>query len=591
MEDVALKIRLDAAESAKSVSDLKKSIIDLKNGALEAAAAGNSALSAAYTQGAAKAKDKINDLNKEIDILGDSGSKIQAVAKVGSVIAQGFAAAQGAAALFGASSEDVQKQLLKVQAAMALIQGFQGFAEGAKVVKLFATQTGLATVATELFGATAATSMALATAGITVIIAGVVTLISTFDSWKNSIGNATPLVDKLVLAHRKLKPVLEDISKIRATEIVNTQSQLDLAKAQGKSAKDLYDIEVNLLNLKIAQAKLQAQLTLEDIFASEKAKTAALKTYQDLTTQKIALNVSYNKTLGADWKKESDTQQKLTDQKLSDEEKIFLSSMNTYDQKIYNLKKEFDAFIADGVDRVKAEQWLADQITLISVQQAKDEMDALAKLKQEAAAQKTSESAGAGVQDGSIREIKEAEELEKAKWEARYRIAQQFTSSLISLNNVVTDIELKNAHGNEAKMEQIRKQSFERNKSFQIVNAIISGIQGVQSVLAGQANKALGPIGIALDAIEISGIVATTAENVSRIRQSQYTGGGSSASISATTPSANGVGLNNPVQQSSLLNQAQNQQANVPQKVYVVESDITAAQGRIASIVDKGIIK
>jgi hypothetical protein len=63
----------------------------------------------------ADVKDTINALHPE--------AKLNAVAGAVQGIAGGFAAAEGAMALFGTQSEDVQKQLVKIQGALALSQG------------------------------------------------------------------------------------------------------------------------------------------------------------------------------------------------------------------------------------------------------------------------------------------------------------------------------------------------------------------------------------------------------------------------------------------------------------------------------------
>lgn len=71
---------------------------------------------------AANLKEQISDINDTINALSPE-AKFNAVIGVAQGIAGGFAAAQGAMALFGAESENVQKALLKVQAAMAVAQG------------------------------------------------------------------------------------------------------------------------------------------------------------------------------------------------------------------------------------------------------------------------------------------------------------------------------------------------------------------------------------------------------------------------------------------------------------------------------------
>ena len=65
-EVIALKVSLDAADSANSVRDLKKAIKELENAALEAGNKGDEALSRKYAAAAGAAKDKMADFKKEI---------------------------------------------------------------------------------------------------------------------------------------------------------------------------------------------------------------------------------------------------------------------------------------------------------------------------------------------------------------------------------------------------------------------------------------------------------------------------------------------------------------------------------------------
>ncbi|MEI7668741.1 MAG: hypothetical protein WCJ33_01505, partial [Pseudomonadota bacterium] len=186
-EVISLEIDVNVAESANSLKELKQSIKDLENAALKAGNAGDEALSRKYAAAAGAAKDKMADFKKEIQGVQDAGSKLGSIAKVGATIASGFQAAQGAAALFGASGKDVEKILLKVQAATALAQGAQALAnvtEDIAIAKkvVYTTVTNIANTATKIFGVTVTTTMAAATLGIGLLIAGVIALIAYFNS-------------------------------------------------------------------------------------------------------------------------------------------------------------------------------------------------------------------------------------------------------------------------------------------------------------------------------------------------------------------------------------------------------------------------
>ena len=125
---VTFELLIDASKSAQTVGELKKSIKDLQSAALAAGEQGNKSLANQYIKAAGEAKDKINDLNQSIKNAGSDTRKLDGLVQIGSGIASGFAAAQGAAALFGGANKDLEKSLLKVQAATALAVGVQQIA-------------------------------------------------------------------------------------------------------------------------------------------------------------------------------------------------------------------------------------------------------------------------------------------------------------------------------------------------------------------------------------------------------------------------------------------------------------------------------
>lgn len=123
-EKVVIELEVDSSGSNKGVGNLKQQLREATNDAQRLAekfgATSNEAVKAA--QRAAILREEIADVRQTINALNPE-AKFNAIVSVGQGIAGGFAAAQGAMALFGAESENVQKALLKVQAAMAISQG------------------------------------------------------------------------------------------------------------------------------------------------------------------------------------------------------------------------------------------------------------------------------------------------------------------------------------------------------------------------------------------------------------------------------------------------------------------------------------
>lgn len=74
---------------------------------------------------AGELNDQVGDTQARIKALGSDTFKFDAAIQAVQGLAGAFSIAQGAAALFGQENEDVQKALLKVQAAMAILNGLQ----------------------------------------------------------------------------------------------------------------------------------------------------------------------------------------------------------------------------------------------------------------------------------------------------------------------------------------------------------------------------------------------------------------------------------------------------------------------------------
>lgn len=112
---------------------------------------------------AGKLADAVADANAEIKNAGSDTRGIDNVIGSISALAGGYAAVQGAAALFGEENEDLQKALLKVNAAMAIAQGVQQVSnalqkEGALLKLRDSIATGAQSAAQRIYAAAVGTS-------------------------------------------------------------------------------------------------------------------------------------------------------------------------------------------------------------------------------------------------------------------------------------------------------------------------------------------------------------------------------------------------------------------------------------------------
>jgi hypothetical protein len=682
-DEVAIKIKLDAAEGARSVKELKQSIRDLTGEAVAAGQRGDAAMRTAYINAAGKAKEQLRELNKEIKLSGDAVGKLQAVQGVGMGIAHGFEAAKGAAALFGASSKDVEEQLLKIQAVMAFTQGITGIFEGVKAINMMSASFGIAATVSEAFGVSAAAAEAMATAGITALIGALVAIITNFDKVSEFVKEHSALIRDYLLSvitlgiypivkglmmltgqmdqvshaaevnaakmalqaedHRKkvdeLSGAYDNLhDKVETTREANVHTlsvlddQIRLMKAQGASADEIYQAEKKVLDIKIAQAKMerdellaQAELNklvsakwqLEDMYSKATGGKGIGFTAEDeeklkaqddlinkLETDQQILGLDYIKTIDkaaaatidkadqaeTEWEKAYDKQmndvaKQWEDQlnKRDEAQKQFDDAQRSQEEQDLNKKldaigKEGQAWIDAGLDQVQVEKWVNDQ----KLKVLKDYHD---KVKEEQ--DKLSAEARASHQKDLDDEWKD----DMDAWGKRADLAKSYTQSLISLNETVTNIELAKAKGNAAEMEKIRRHSFERNKALQITLAIIDGFKAVTSTLAQYPKTDMG---ISMWAT-IGAEIAVTAASIAKIAATQYQSSGSgSGSFSppaiSTNPSTDIYG--GLQQQSTVLSNLQSQ-SNAKQptvKAIVVETDITKTQNRVNTIQERAQI-
>ena len=130
---VGAKLSLDANDSIKSLKQVKTEIKSATGELLlmQQQFGNNSKEAIAAAKRVAELKDQIQEAREVADLF-DPGKKFQAFSGAVNSVLGGFTALTGAMGLLGVESENVQKQLLKVQSALALSQGLSQVADSAK---------------------------------------------------------------------------------------------------------------------------------------------------------------------------------------------------------------------------------------------------------------------------------------------------------------------------------------------------------------------------------------------------------------------------------------------------------------------------
>lgn len=214
-EKVGIKIEVDGKAAEKSVGNIRKEIkeatVALQQAQTQFGDYSQEAITAAKR--VAGLRDKVAEAAETAKLF-DPGQKFAAFSGALNAVAGGFSAVQGALGLVGVQSEDLEKQLLKVQSALALSQGLNVITDSAKnfqglgaVIKQTATfQKGLAaanlatSTALKAVGISATTTSvgfkvlrgAIIATGIGALAVGLILLVQNFDKVKKAVLNFIP---------------------------------------------------------------------------------------------------------------------------------------------------------------------------------------------------------------------------------------------------------------------------------------------------------------------------------------------------------------------------------------------------------------
>jgi hypothetical protein len=372
-----------AAEKTKTLKqELKELKAELASGSLTGKAFDDASKKAGELQ------DRIGDVNQRVKNLSSDSKKLDGFVSLATGIAGGFAAAQGAMALFGSENEDLQKSLVKIQGAVALLNGVQAVAntlnkESAASTNLNIKQFNILTFVKTRYAAVVGTTtgalklmrLAGAALGIGAIILVITLLVNNFDKLKKAVLNFVPQLAGLGEVFTNVKNAIMDFlgfsseaerqqEKSIETDKAKSKSmqrEIDLMEAQGQSVEAIYKkkkelMELDLKALKIAKEKAGA--TQEETDAYEDALNAIAVLDAQETKRKQDLVDKANQDAAKKRKEEAK-------KKKEEEEKIFDDNKKTALQRAKDLQndllKKFDEEQKALKDDKKAKQDIADE--------------------------------------------------------------------------------------------------------------------------------------------------------------------------------------------------------------------------------------
>ena len=573
------KVGIDLVADTRSLrSQLRESVQELARLQNTAGASAKEIANAAKR--AAELKDRIGDAKATIDAF-NPDAKFKAFGQSIQGVAGAFAGAQGALALFGVESENVQKQLLKVQGALAFSEGLNtilGSIDGFKNLALV--------IKTQVLQAFTTLRGAIIASGIGALAIGLGLLIANFDKVRDAVLKLVPGLGVIANA------IGDIVTKV--TDFVGITSEadraLELYAKNSKGRKEQYERELKVLEGQANKDKeisdLRKKIVQEDLNVLEvkkkngkRLKDEEIKQEKDLKNELVVIEGNYKKTILATQKKGDDEylkkQAERIDKELANElsritriNELAEAGLSEEDKKIVKIKQQLETDLALFADNT--------QLKVFLTKKANEEIDQIKR-------------------DSSKVEVKELKDVKNI-----FDVIQNNKPKVLALVTGAMDKSIKENSKFEIELER-RKQD---EKLGIVSNALRTGMQ-----LAGEgtvAGKALGiadatintyvgasralkdypaPFNfiaaaatIAQGLLTVNSIINTPLPSMPGVSDTSGGGGGARLSAAPVSPSFT------PNAPTSLDQTSLNAIGNVAARAYVVESDITGSQKRIRRI-------
>ena len=595
-KEITVKVRAEddtqkATQSAKArLRDLQKQMLDL-----EAAGQKNTDQFRRMAAEAGSLKDAIGDTSAQVKALASDTRTLDTFTSAIQGIAGGFAVAQGAAALFGEESEDVQKAMMKVQAALALVNGATAVAnalnkDSALMVNLNAAAQRVYAIAVGTSsGALKAFRIALVSTGIGAAVVAIGLLIANFDKLTAAVKGFLGIKVKENLDEQiKSMERAAEIAKERgATEAEVFAMEFDISRKRLQNAKNEEEMAEARHQHNVLRAQYESYLKKVELDKQDAAAKEADKKQQerDKAAEERKRKQEQEREAAAAKQKEIDgiianSRQVLLENSLSANERELEQIDASYEERLAKVKGNEEAtnlllaqLRAERTAKIQEQQDAADQAEL-DAQRA--QLDYQVQIEDELYAE---------------REKLRQEDLQREKEynDARVQFYNAASSSVV---------EIMRSLGGKSKAVMLAALALEKGM------AIAQVVINLQKELAGiNANAALNPANAltagaagVTQALSLSTmakinaglrIAAIAATSIGQVRS--ITGGGGGGGGGGTAGTSGGGGMAAPQgnalnPNSQLINPNTGQPQGQPLRAYVVESDVSGIQNRLRTI-------
>jgi len=526
---------------------------------------------------AGELKDRIGDA-KALTEAFNPDAKFKALSASLSGVAGGFAAVQGAIGLFGGESKELEKQLLKVQSAMALSQGLQSVGESidsfkqlGAVVKsstVFLKANEIATkgaaLATRLFGGAVDTTAvsfkvlkgAIAATGIGLLVIAVGFLVEKLMSMGKASKEAA---DKQKELNEQLSKTTKEVVK-QSEKFIDSDTKLKVARAKlaGASEKELLEIEQKGIKAKVEvrQRNYEDLLKTDKVAASELAQQNA-----DAQDEIILGDLAFQQ------------KQKELREETAKKNKELRAEEDKKDEEAKKKRIADSETAASNAMKLQL-QALENKSAAAKTQQEEDDAEVERLFAQEEKTQ------GVIIESNNKKLLKQKEynqlvlQAEQEVQDAKFGVA---SAGLNLLGSLV------------GQNEKIGNAIFVADKALAVAKIITNTIGEISGYAL--ANSKFGLAGGVLTAKMALGAKLRAAAGIATIAAttiSKFKGGSTSSNFgSGGAISTSGVPIipqQNQTATTNISQQSINDLGNQAIKAYVVETDVTSSQQRIAAI-------
>jgi len=595
-KEIALKVVATDA-TGPALESLEDKLNAAKKRMVELAAAGkqNTEEFIRLQQEAGEFKRTIEGVEQSVDSVAKSGTQgMQLFGEAITAVTAGFTIATSVTALYGEENEELQKNIMRVQAAMAILQSVTALV--ALTNKTSALSTTANRIALSLYDKTVkgttislkAFKVALATSGIGLIAVGAALAYENWDKLRKLLGlppNNSAQIAALEREIALMEARGDMIEGIEAKKIQLIKLQAEEVKGQEKANK-LNEAEIIILQ--------QKQRAKQDLIATQE---------KGITSSELELELLQAQIVKG---KENESEQIRIAKKIYDENE------SLYKQKVRlaQSQQELDQL---AIDEAMRKQQLLANLELQLIEDAKKNNDIVKQINDDFRSSDLDILISDGIYKEQLLEQERVQRIAAAKLalgdteEFRLmeaEINKRFDNAIVGQKQLTAeqikklkqeerDTTIKFASeaftgvlgfiaATQGESEADARKAFNLNKAAGIADATVNTFLGASQALRDPKLPTLAK------AFAVAGIIASGLTQVRKIAATQFQGGGGGSS--APSPSA-GISsmappptFTNP-QTTMLGNQGESiptqGQQNQPMRAYVVERDIQQTTSRV----------